>query len=136
MTSESPRNNGGPEKTPCGNCHSTKLLILALFVLYAMCQVQILVNREGSVNVTHLLREIQLASQRITDVELSLIKLESKLDFLLADRSAKPVVHSRAKRQSGSRIRQEMRQLKRYFRHFERRYDNRMFGVCYVLKYM
>lgn len=125
MTSGSPQNNGVPEKSTCSNCHSTKLLILVLFVLYAVCQVQILVNRESSVNVAHILREIQQTSERITDMELSLIKVESTLDFLLArDWSATtPPAHSRTKRQSGSSIRQEMRQLKRYLRHLERRYD-------------
>jgi len=123
MTSGSLQDNGALEKGSCRNCHSTKLLIFALFVLYAVCQVQILVNREGSVNVANILREIQQTSQRIADMELSMIKVESTLDFLLAELGVKPIAHSRAKRQSGSSIRQEMRQLKRYLKYLERRYD-------------
>lgn len=121
MTSGSLQDNGALEKGSCRNCHSTKLLIFALFVLYAVCQVQILVNREGSVNVANILREIQQTSQRIADMELSMIKVESTLDFLLAELGVKPIAHSRAKRQSGSSIRQEMRQLKRYLKYLERR---------------
>jgi len=121
MTSGSLHDNGALEKGSCRNCHSTKLLIFALFVLYAVCQVQILVNREGSVNVANILREIQQTSQRIADMELSMIKVESTLDFLLAELGVKPIAHSRAKRQSGSSIRQEMRQLKRYLKYLERR---------------
>lgn len=123
MTSGSIQDNGALENGSCRNCHSTKLLIFALFVLYAVCQVQILVNREGSVNVANILREIQQTSQRIADMELSMIKVESTLDFLLAELGVKPIAHSRAKRQSGSSIRQEMRQLKRYLKYLERRYD-------------
>lgn len=133
MTSESTRNNGGPVQRPCGNCRPSKLLILVLFMLYAMCQVQILVNRAGSHNVAHILREIQLADERITDVELSLIEVESKLDFVLADWSKKSAVHSRTKRQSRSASRLEILRLKRQLRHLERRYDNRMFDIYYAL---
>ena len=121
MTSESPRNNVGPEQRHCGSCYSSKLLILVLFVLYAMCQVQIFVNREGSQKVSHILREIQQADERITDVELSLIEVESKLDFVLADWSKKSVVHSRMKRQSRSAFRLEIQRLRRQLRHLERR---------------
>ena len=102
-------------------------------MLYAMCQVQILVNRAGSHNVAHILREIQLADERITDVELSLIEVESKLDFVLADGSKKSAVHSRTKRQSRSASRLEIQRLKRQLRHLERRYDNRMFDIHYAL---
>lgn len=123
MTSGSPQDNEVPEKSSCCKCHSTKLLIFALFVLYAVCQVQILVNREGSVNVANILREIQQTGERIADMELSMIKVESTLDFLLAEWGVKPTAHSRTKRQSGSSIRQEMRQLKRYLKYLERRYD-------------
>lgn len=122
MTSGSPQDNEVLEKSPCCNCHSTKLFIFALFVLYAVCQVQILVNREGSVNVANILREIQQTGQRIVDMELSMIKVESTLDILLAEwPSVKLTAHSRVKRQSGSSIRQEMRQLKRYLKYLERR---------------
>lgn len=121
MTSGSPKDNGVLEKSSCCNCHSTKLLIFALFLLYAVCQVQILVNREGSVNVANILREIQQASQRIADLELSMIKVESTLDFLLAKWDVKAPGHSRAKRQTSSSTRQEMRQLKRRLKYLERR---------------
>ena len=123
MTSGSPQDDEVLERRSCCNCHSTKLLIFALFVLYAVCQVQILVNREGSVNVANILREIQQTSQRIADMELSMIKVESTLDVVLAELDVKPTAHSRAKRQSSSSIRQEMRQLKRYLKYLERRYD-------------
>jgi len=123
MTSGSPQDNGVLEKGSCCNCHSTKLLIFALFLLYAVCQVQILVNREETVNVANILREIQQTSQRVADMELSMIKVESTLDFLLAKWDVKATGHSRAKRQSGSSIRQEMRQLKRRLKYLERRYD-------------
>ena len=98
-----------------------------------MCQVQILVNRADSHNVAHILREIQLADERITDVELSLIEVESKLDFVLADWSKKSAVHSRTKRQSRSASRLEIQRLKRQLRHLEHRYDNRMFDIYYAL---
>lgn len=123
MTSGTPQDNGVLEKSSCRNCHSTKLLIFALFVLYAVCQVQILVNREGSVNAANILREMQQTSERITDMELSMIKVESALDVLLAEWGVKSTAHSRTKRQSSSSIRQEMRQLKRYLKYLERRYD-------------
>ena len=130
MTSGSPQGSAVLENSSCSNCQSTKLLISVLFVLYAVCQVQILVNREGSVNVAHILRDIQQTSERIADMELSLIKLESTLDFLLSELGVKPTAHSRTKRQSGSSIRQEMRQLKRYLKLLDRRYD----VVKYFLK--
>ena len=74
-------------------------------------------------NVANILREIQQTSQRIADMELSMIKVESTLDVVLAELDVKPTAHSRAKRQSSSSIRQEMRQLKRYLKYLERRYD-------------
>lgn len=122
MTLESPCVNGVPEKQACNSCNSTKLLLVVLFLLYAVCQVQILVNRERSVDVGNIMREIQQANERISDVELSLVKVESSLDFLHIEWDMKATTHRRTKRQSTSSIRQEMRRIKRYLKHLERRY--------------
>lgn len=121
MTSSSSCIDGVPEKPACCNCNFTKLLILLLFVLYAVCQVQIFVNRERSVDVGNILSGIQQASERIADMELSLVKVESSLEFLEAEWAKKTTHHTRTKRQSASSIRQEMRQIKRYLKHLERR---------------
>lgn len=74
-------------------------------------------------NAANILREIQQTSERIADMELSMIKVESALDVLLGEWGVKSTAHSRTKRQSSSSIRQEMRQLKRYLKYLERRYD-------------
>lgn len=123
MTSGSPSINEVQEKPACSNCSSKKLLIFLLFLLYAVCQVQILVNRQGSaVDIENILSGIQQASDRIADIELSVIKVESTLDFLQDEFGRKTTLHIRTKRQSVTSVRQEMRQIKRYLKQLERRY--------------
>lgn len=123
MTSGSPCINEAPKKSGCSNCNSTKLLIFVLFVLYAVCQVQILVNRERSVDVANILREIQQANERIVEIELSLAKVESSLDFLHAECDTKATAHKRAKRQSSSKssVRQKMRKIRWYLKNLQHR---------------
>lgn len=121
MTSGSPSINEVPEETTCRNCSSTKLLIFVVLVLYAVCQAQILLNRPSSVNVENILRGIQQAGERITDMELSIIKMEGSLDILKVECGKRAKGPSRTKRQSVSSIRQEMLQIKRYLRHLEHR---------------
>lgn len=127
MTAGSPSINEVPEKPACSNCNSTKLLILVLFVLYAVCQVQILVNRQRSVDVESILRGFQQASERIADMELSLAKVEGSLDFLHDECFTKTTTQRRTKRQSVPSIREEIRRIKRNLKHLERRY-----GIIYL----
>lgn len=91
-------------------------------MLYGVCQAQILVNRPTTVDVENILRGIQQASERIADIELTIIKVDSSLDFLKAECGKEAQAPTRVKRQSVSSIRQEMRKIKQYLRHLEHRY--------------
>ena len=122
MTSGSPTINEVPEKPTCSHCNSTKLLIIVLFVLYAVCQVQILLNRQRSVDAENILRGFQKASERIADMELSLAKVEGSLDVLQDECFTKTTTQRRTKRQSVPSIRKEIRRIKRNLKHLERRY--------------
>jgi len=122
MTSKFPSIDEAPEPTTCGCCNSTKLLIFVVLVLYAVCQAQILVNRPTTVDVENILRGIQQTSERIADIELTMIKVDSSLDFLKAECGKKAQPPTRVKGQSISSIRQEMLKIKRYLRHLEHRY--------------
>lgn len=110
-----------PEKAKCSNSHNTKLLIFVVFVFFGVCQVQIFVNRERSVDVANILHEIQKASERIEEFELSLVKVENSLEVLHAELGTKATLH-RQRRQSEISFRQKMRQLRRYLKQLEHRY--------------
>lgn len=121
MTSKFSSIDEAPEPTTCGCCNSTKLLIFVVLVLYAVCQTQILVNRPTTVDVENILRGIQQTSERIANIELTMIKVDSSLDFLKAECGKKAQPPTRVKGQSISSIRQEMLKIKRYLRHLEHR---------------
>ena len=111
------------EEPTCRNCsYNTKLLIVAVFVLFGVCQVQILLNRERSVDVANILHQIQKANERIEEIELSLVKVENSLDVLHTEKETKTAI-PRQKRQSRISFRQKMRQMRRYLKQLEQRYD-------------
>lgn len=111
-----------PEKPKCGNSHNTKLLIFVVFVFFGVCQVQILVNRERSVDVANILREIQKASERIEEFELSLVKVENTLEVLHAELGTKATLHRQKRQSKGGSFRQKLRQMRQYLKKIRQRY--------------
>lgn len=111
-----------PEKPKCSNSHTTKILIFVVFVFFGVCQVQILVNRERSVDVANILREIQKASERIEEFELSLVKVENTLEVLHAELGTKATLHRQKRQSKEGSFRQKIRQMRQYLKKTRQRY--------------
>lgn len=111
-----------PEKPKCSNSHTTKILIFVVFVFFGVCQVQILVNRERSVDVANILREIQKASERIEEFELSLVKVENTLEVLHAELGTKATLHRQKRQSKEGSFRQKIRQMRQYLKKIRQRY--------------
>ena len=115
--------NGAAETISSCHSHSSGRLLFVAFVLYVVCQVQLFVNRRNPENIAHVLSEIQRTSERISDMEMSLLKVESSLKALIADQKVRWPERGREKRHTASSILKEIRRLKRNQRRLDSRYD-------------